>query len=114
MLTFEWRVDSNKCSDGLGFSHFYVESACNPLIEDYTEIFYMIDEGDISSIQYKMSLRGPKSLRNVGGPSLIFIDFYVPALTPRLNSAETSLQFSETITLFAVCRIYSGVISKET
>jgi hypothetical protein len=38
---------SNKCSEGLGFNHFYVQSACDPLIEDYTQIFYMIDEGDI-------------------------------------------------------------------
>jgi hypothetical protein len=37
-----------------------VQYPCNPLIEDYTEIFYVIDEGDIPSIQCKMSLRGPK------------------------------------------------------
>jgi hypothetical protein len=36
------------------------------------------------------------------------------SLTPRLNSTETSLQLSENTTLFAVCRIYTGVISKET
>jgi hypothetical protein len=47
MLTFGWGVDSNKCSEGLGFSHFYVQS----LMEDYTEMFYMIDKGDIPSIQ---------------------------------------------------------------
>jgi hypothetical protein len=48
--------------------------------------------------------------------SLIFIDFYVPSLTPRLNSTETSLQLSENITLFVVCRIsdFTGVISNET
>jgi hypothetical protein len=46
--------------------------------------------------------------------SLIFIDFYVPALTPRLNNTETKLQLSENITQFAVCRIYADVISKET
>jgi hypothetical protein len=34
-------------------------------------------------------------MRKVDGLSLIFIDFYVPALTPRLNSTETSLQLSE-------------------
>jgi hypothetical protein len=72
----------------------------------------MIGEGDIPSIQCKMSLMGPKSMRKVDGLSLIFIDFYV---SPRLNSTETSLQLSENITLFAVCRIYlyTGVISKE-
>jgi hypothetical protein len=73
----------------VGFNHFYVQSPCNPLIEYYTEIFYMIDEGDILSIQCKFSLRGPKSMSKVNGLSLNFIDFYVPALTPRLNSTKT-------------------------
>jgi hypothetical protein len=74
----------------------------------------MIDKGDISSIQWKMSLRGPKSMRKVDGLSLIFIDFDVPALTPHFNSSETLLQLSENITLFVVCCIYTGVLSKET
>jgi hypothetical protein len=73
----------------------------------------MIDEGDIPSIQYKLSLRGPKSMRKVDGPSLIFIDFYVLKLTLRFNSNETSLQLSENITFFAVCCICTGVIIKE-
>jgi hypothetical protein len=47
------------------------------IIEDYTEIFYMIDEGALPS----MSLRGPKPVRKVDGLSLVFIDFFVPALT---------------------------------
>jgi hypothetical protein len=74
----------------------------------------MIDKGDIPSIQCKMSLGGPTSMRKVDGLSLIFIDIYVPAHTSRLNSTETSLQHSENITLFLVCRIYTGVNSKET
>jgi hypothetical protein len=61
----------------------------------------MIDEEDNPSIQFKMSLGGPKSLRKVDGPSLYFIDFYVTALTSRLNSTETSLQVSENVTIFA-------------
>jgi hypothetical protein len=60
----------------------------------------MIDKGNIPSIQYKMSLRGPKSLRKVDGLSLRFIDFYVPAFSPRLISTETSLQLSENVTIF--------------
>jgi hypothetical protein len=75
-----------------------VQSPCNPLIEDYTEIFYMIDEWYIPTIHCKMSLVGPNSMRNVDGLSLIFIDFYIAALTPRLNSTETSLQLSENVT----------------
>jgi hypothetical protein len=94
-------MDSNKCSEDLGFNHSYVKSPCNPLIEDYTQIFHMIDEEDIPAVQYKMSLRGPRSMRNVDGLNLILIDFYVPALTPRLKSTENSLQFSENINLFA-------------
>jgi hypothetical protein len=87
---------------------------CYPLIEDYTEIFYMIDKGDISSIQCKMSLRRPKSMRKLEGLILMFNDFYVPALTPCLKSTETSLQLSQNITLFTVYRIYVVVIRKET
>jgi hypothetical protein len=43
-LTVENGVDSNKCSEGLGFSHFYVQSPCKSLVEDYTQTFYMIDK----------------------------------------------------------------------
>jgi hypothetical protein len=35
-------------------------------------------------------------MRKVDGLSLILIDFYVPELTSRLNSIETSLLLSET------------------
>jgi hypothetical protein len=74
----------------------------------------MIDGGDILSTQCKIGLKGPKSMRRVDGLSLIFIDFYVPALIPRLNSTETSLQLSENINLFAVCRMYTGVNNKKS
>jgi hypothetical protein len=57
MLTFEYGIISNKFSEGLGFSLFYGQSPCNPLIENYTQIFYTIDEGDIPSTEYKLSLR---------------------------------------------------------
>jgi hypothetical protein len=55
-------------------------------------------------------------MRKVDALSLIFIVFYVPALIPLLNSIETSLQLSEKVTFFAVCRVlvYTDVISKET
>jgi hypothetical protein len=49
----------------------------------------------IPSIQCKMGLKGPKSMRKVDGVSLIFIGFYVTVLTQRLNSTETSLQLSD-------------------
>jgi hypothetical protein len=65
----------------------------------------MITKVDIPSIRCNMSFREPKSMRNVDGLSLLFIDFYVLALTPRLSSTETSLQLSENITPFAVYHI---------
>jgi hypothetical protein len=52
-------------------------------------------------------------MRKVDGLSLIFIELYVPSLTPSLNSIATSLPLSDNIIFFAVCRIYTGVISKE-
>ena len=67
----------------------------------------MIDKWDIMSIQGKMNLKGPKSMRTVDDLSIIFIDFYVPMLTPGVSSTET-------ITLFVVCHIYAGMISKVT
>jgi hypothetical protein len=45
-------------------------------------------------------------VRKVDGLSLIFIEFYVIALTPRLNSTETSLQlsgFCSSIVLIGTC-----------
>jgi hypothetical protein len=42
-----------------------------------TQIFYMIDEGDVPSIKRKMSLRERKCMRQVDGLSIIFTDFYV-------------------------------------
>jgi hypothetical protein len=57
----------------------YLQPPYNPLIEDYTRIFYMTDTEDIPSTQCKMSLRGPKSMRKVDCLSLAFIDFYIPA-----------------------------------
>jgi hypothetical protein len=60
-----------------------------------------------------MSFRKPKPMRNVDGPSLIFIAFYVSTLT-HLKSTETLLHLSENIALFTVCHKYAGVISIET
>jgi hypothetical protein len=46
-------------------------------------------------------------MRKVDGLSLVFIYFYVPALALRLDSTETSLQFSDDITsLRSVIYIY--------
>jgi hypothetical protein len=53
------------------------------------------------------------STGEIDGLSLVFIDFDVPALTPRLHRSEAALELSENIALFAVCAIYTCVISKE-
>jgi hypothetical protein len=53
------------------------------------------------------------SAGELDGLSLVFIDFNVPALTPRLHRSEAALELSENITLFAVCRIYTFVVIKE-
>jgi hypothetical protein len=65
----------NKCSESLGFDYFYMQSPYNPLIEDYTEIFYMINEGDVPSVQCDMSLRCSKAMKNIYGRSFILIYF---------------------------------------
>jgi hypothetical protein len=62
-----------------------MQSPCNPLIEDYTEILYMIQEGDVSSIQCEMSVRWSKSMREVDDTRFILIDFNVSALSSRLS-----------------------------
>jgi hypothetical protein len=74
-----------------------VQSQCNLLIEDYTDLFYIIDKGDNPSIQCKVKLRQLKSVIKQG-LSLMFINFYVPELKTRLSSTENSLQLSENST----------------
>jgi hypothetical protein len=44
-----------------------VQSPCDPLKEDYTQIFYIIDKEDILSFEYKFSLRGLKFMKKVNG-----------------------------------------------
>jgi hypothetical protein len=82
-----------------------MQSLCDPLIKDHTEIFYIIYKRNVPSIQRKKRLRGSNSVREVDCLSLIFIDFYVPALTPRLYCIKTELQLSENKALLALCRI---------
>jgi hypothetical protein len=78
-----------------------------------------VDMGAFSgerTLRWFVIYAGPQRLniRKIHGLSLIFIDFYVTALTPRLISSETSLQVSDNIMLFVLCRIYTGIINKDT
>jgi hypothetical protein len=94
-----------ECSEGLGFDHFYVQFPCNLPIENYIEIFCTIYKWNVSSVQYEVRLRRSTTTREVEPPSLILIYFNIPALTPSLHWAETSLEFSNNEALLAVCRI---------
>jgi hypothetical protein len=68
-LTFQKGIKSDECSEGLGFHPFYVQSPCNPLIKDYTEILYTIYKWDVPSIQCKKRLGRC--------PLLILLDFII-------------------------------------
>jgi hypothetical protein len=59
------------------------------------------------------SLNRSKSAGEIDDLSLILIDFYVTALTPRLHGSEAAMQLSENITILAACTIYTCVISEE-
>jgi hypothetical protein len=83
---------------------------CNFPIKNYTEIVYIFYKGNIPSFQCKMSLHRSTSTGEVDGPSLILIDLYVAALTPRLHCIEAALQLSENIALFVVSRQQRGLI----
>jgi hypothetical protein len=72
-------------SEGLGSDHFYMQSPCNPLVKDYTEVFYTIHKWNILSAQCEMNFMWSKSMREVDGTSFIFIDFNVPVFIPCLN-----------------------------
>jgi hypothetical protein len=90
-----------------------VPSPCNPLVEDYTEVLYIISKRVVLTVQCEMNLTWPNSMTEVDDPSFIFIDFQVTALASRLYRIQTALQLSENITLFAIYVIYTSVIGKE-
>jgi len=80
----------------------------------YTEVFYIIYERNVPSIQCKVRLDRLSSREEIDALSLSLIDFYVPALTPRFHRSENTLQLSENITIFAICCIYTRVISEDS
>jgi hypothetical protein len=52
-------------------------------------------------------------MEELDGLIIILIDLYVPAFTSRFYRGETALQFSENITVFAICCIYTCINGKE-
>jgi len=70
------RVDSDeypKCPSG---DRIYMRSPCNFPIENYTEIFYICNKGNVPAFQCKMSLERSMSAGEVHGLSVIFITSY--------------------------------------
>jgi hypothetical protein len=49
-------------------------------------------------------------MREVDRLCLLFVDFYVPVLTPLLDCIKTALQLSENISFLAFCRIETACI----
>jgi hypothetical protein len=73
----------------------------------------MIYKGDVPSVPCTTSLDRSTTAGDIDGPSLIFIDFYVPALTPLLHRSEEALHLSENTSFPVVCSICTCIISKE-
>lgn len=69
---------SNECSAGLGFDRFSVYSPCHMLISGYSETFYITN---VMSRPFNI-MKGSNWTREVDRPSLIYIDLYIPTLTP--------------------------------
>jgi hypothetical protein len=61
-----------------------------------------------------MSPNRSKSVREIDGLSLIFINPYIPVLTLRIHCIEAALQLSRNTALLAVCYIYTRVISNDS
>jgi hypothetical protein len=90
-LTFQKGVISVKCSKDLGDDRFCMYSPCNLSIKSYSEIFHVVYKENGPSFQCKMSLDQYIWVGEIYCLSLIFIDLYVSALTPRLHLGETAL-----------------------
>jgi hypothetical protein len=68
-------------------------------------IFCTIYKWAIPSIQLKKRIRRSISMSEVDRPSLVFIDFNIPAFTPGCHRVESTLDLSQNTALLAVCRI---------
>jgi hypothetical protein len=56
------------------------------------------------SIRRKAGLDRLSAMGEIDGLILNLIDFYVSAPTPELHQSNATLQFSENITFFVICR----------
>jgi hypothetical protein len=66
-----------------------IVSMCSPhienLMENYVNILNTIHERNVQSVHCKKRVRWSNSMGELACPSLVFIEFYVPALTPGLH-----------------------------
>jgi hypothetical protein len=81
----------------LVLDHFYMKSAYQTSIKDYTRIFGMVYKGNAPFIQCKLILRLTISTRETDGLRLVFINFIVAELTPRVYWCENAFHLSENI-----------------
>jgi hypothetical protein len=88
-------------------------SPYNLSIKNYTEIFYLVNDGNVPSLQGKMRLCRSSSMGETDSQSLIFTDFNILALTSWLQWWQAMLELSGNITLFAVSGVYTCVPHKE-
>jgi hypothetical protein len=72
-----------------------INSMCSlmyPFYWCYTSYITWLAKGIFRPLSVRWASRGPNSMRKVDDLSLIFVDFYVPALKVRLNDTENLLQ----------------------
>jgi hypothetical protein len=83
-----------------------MRSPCNSPIENYTDIFYIFYKEHVPSFQCRLSIDRSMSTGEVDGLRFIFIDLYVPELTPHLFYVQVALELSEYIALRSVACIH--------
>jgi hypothetical protein len=84
--------------------------SCQKLHRDI-DILY---KGNVPSFQFKMRPDWSTSTREVDGLSLILIDLYVPALTPRLYCSEATLRTYLSLQSVAYIHVSSAKRAKWT
>jgi hypothetical protein len=98
----------------LGYSLFSMVSTYHPLVECGIKISYFIYKGNVSSVQLQHVIGDSKSSGEIDRLRFHFIDFQVPALTPRILYSESALQFAENATFVFLLRVNIGIIREKS
>jgi hypothetical protein len=61
--------------------------------KNYVNIIYFIFEGDVPSVQCKMSLNPFESVKATDALSPVFNNFNIPVLTSRFHRSKAALKF---------------------